>query len=135
MSRIRQKSDFNIDAAEKLLTLSLFAPSVHCSYYSCFQLMKYALKSFWGLDYSTQAANIVSTGKGTHQYVIDFMSKELKVLAGKEESRKFKRTIKDLRQFRLESDYDNVEIDSDMGSKAFIKAQEIRDYLIKNCQV
>ncbi len=135
MSKIRQKSDFNIHAAERLLQETYYAPSVHCSYYSCFQLLKYTIKEFFNVDYVTQAVNISSSGQGTHQYVINYVTSELRKFVSPEEYRNFKRTIKDLKQFRLESDYDDIEIDSDKGNKAFNKAKEIRTYLIKNFNV
>ena len=135
MSKIRQKSDFNIHAAERLLQETYYAPSVHCSYYSCFQLLKYTIKEFFNVDYVTQAVNISSSGQGTHQYVINYVTSELRKFVSLEEYRNFKRTIKDLKQFRLESDYDDIEIDSDKGNKAFNKAKEIRTYLIKNFNV
>jgi hypothetical protein len=135
MSKIRQKSDFNLDAAERLLKVSLYAPSVHCSYYSCFQLLKFTIKNFFNVDYETQAVNISATGQKTHQYVVNYVAGELKKLAGFEESRNFKRTIMDLKQFRFESDYENIEIGSEKGNDAFTKAKEIRTYLIKNFSV
>ncbi len=135
MSKLRQKSDFNIEAAKLLIKGSYFAPSVHCSYYSCFQLLKYTIKEFFGTDYNTLAVNISTSGKKTHQYVISYITDELENLAGKEESRKFKRTINDLKQFRLESDYENIEVNIDQGQVALDKANEIRQYLITNFKV
>ena len=61
MSKLRQESDFNIDAASALLKQNLFAPSVHCSYYSCFQFLKYTIKEFFEEDYEPQAINISAT--------------------------------------------------------------------------
>jgi uncharacterized protein (UPF0332 family) len=135
MSKIRQKSDFNLNAAERLLEMSLYAPSIHCSYYSCFQLLKFTIKDFFNVDYEMQAVNISATGQKTHQYVVNYITDELKKLAGFEESRSFKRTLMDLKQFRLESDYENIEIGSEKGHDAFTKAKEIRNYLIKNFKV
>lgn len=135
MSKLRQKSNFNIDAAEFLINKTYYAPSVHCSYYSCFQLMKYTIKEFFGVDYETQSINISTTKQHTHQYVINYISNELIEFVGTEESRLFKRTIKDLKQFRLESDYENVEVTHDNGQDALRKAKEIRHYLITNFNV
>lgn len=135
MSKLRQKSDFNIIAANTLLKQNLFAPSVHCSYYSCFQLLKYTIKEFFGVDYEAQAIKISATKLKTHQYVVNYISNELITFVGKEESRKFKRTIKDLKQFRVESDYENIEVNSEKGNKAYNKANEIRSYIIKNFNV
>lgn len=135
MSKIRQKSEFNIKAAEQLLKDAYYAPSVHCSYYSCFQLLKYTIKYFFNIDYETQAANMSIIGQKSHQYVVNYIAKELVSFVPFEESRNFKRTIKDLKQFRIESDYENLEIDLVKGNDAFNKAQEIRSYVIKNFHV
>src|SRR5690554_982567 len=130
MSKIRQKSEFNIKAAEQLLKDAYYAPSVHCSYYSCFQLLKYTIKDFFNIDYETQAVNMSVIGQKSHQYVVNYIAKELVSFVPFEESRNFKRTIKDLKQFRIESDYENLEIDLVKGNDAFNKAQEIRSYEI-----
>jgi uncharacterized protein (UPF0332 family) len=132
MSKLRQKSEFNIDAAEHLLKKSLYAPSVHCSYYSCFQLLKFTIKDFFDVDYETQSINISSTKQNTHQYVVNYVSDGLKKFVPFEESRNFKHAIKDLKQFRIESDYENIEVNSDKGIEALRKAKEIRSYLINN---
>lgn len=135
MSKLRQKSDFNIDAASALLKQNLFAPSVHCSYYSCFQLLKYTIKDFFEVDYETLAVNISTSKQKTHQYVINYITKELVTLAGIKESQDFKRKIKDLKQFREESDYEDIEVNSDKGNNAYNKAREIRSYIIKNFKI
>jgi len=94
--------------------------------------MKFTIKDFSGIDYETQSVNISTTGQHTHQYIINFISDELKKFVGIEESRIFKRTIKDLKQFREESDYENIEVSYDKGQTALDKANEIRQYLITN---
>jgi hypothetical protein len=98
-------------------------------------LLKYTIKDFINVDYETQAVNISTTCQKTHQYVVNYVASELKKFAGFEESRNFKRTIMDLKQFRFESDYENIEIGSEKGNDAFTKAKEIRTYLIKNFNV
>lgn len=135
MSKLRQKSDFNLDAAKVLLEKNLFAPSVHCSYYSCFQLLKYTIHDFFGEDYEKQANNISTTKQKTHQYVINYIINKLKTFASIKESRDFKRKINDLKQFRIESDYENIEVSFDKGNNAYEKAKEIRLYIIHNFNV
>ena len=125
MSKLKEKSEFNINAAELLIANAYFAPSIHCSYYSCFQLLKFTIKNFNNIDYDILASNISSSRKNTHQFVIDYIARELIEYAGREESRKFKLKIKDLKQFREESDYDNIEIGKDKGETALRKAKEI----------
>lgn len=135
MAKLRQKSDFNISAAEHLINIHLYAPSVHCSYYSCFQLLKYTIKQFFGMDYETIAVNISSSHQKTHQFVINYVYNELVKFDGIKNSRDFKRSIMELRQFREESDYENIEIDLDKGKSALYKAVEIRQYIIKSFNV
>jgi len=135
MSKLKEKSEFNINAAELLIANAYFAPSIHCSYYSCFQLLKFTIKNFNNIDYDILASNISSSRKNTHQFVIDYIARELIEYAGREESRKFKLKIKDLKQFREESDYDNIEIGKDKGETALRKAKEIRNYLKTNFHV
>lgn len=135
MSKLRQKSDFNIDAAVHLLRDQYYASSVHCSYYSCFQLLKHTIKNFSGIDYDAQAKIISSSGQKTHQYVINHITGEINSCVGFEESRRFKRTIKELKVFRLESDYEDVEVNLDKSEKALRIAKEIRQYIITNFNV
>jgi hypothetical protein len=71
---------------------------------------------------------------GSHQYVIKYILSNLKKLDTTNE-RWFSRSIKDLKQFRLESDYENIEISLDKSNKAFKTAQELRDYITKNFKV
>ena len=135
MSKLKQKSEFNIDAANLLIKEAYYASSIHCSYYSCFQLMKFTINDFFGIDYEAQSVEISTSGQHTHQYVINFVSNELKRFVGIGESQSFKRTIKDLKQLREESDYENIEVSLDMSQTALDKANGIRQYLIKNFNV
>ncbi len=132
MSNLRRKSDFNISAAEILLEKTLYVSSVHCSYYSCFQLLKYTIKAFNGIDYEDQAEEISRTKQNTHQYVISFIDSQLGRFVSICERREFIRKVKDLKQFRIEADYEDVEVSMDKGQKALQIAQEIRSYIIKN---
>ncbi len=129
MSKLKTKSEINIEAADQLIKISLYAPSVHCSYYSCFQLLKYTIKNFFGKDYVLQSEEINGKKVGSHQYVINFISRELLQLADIHTSQDFRRKYKDLQQFRLESDYENIDITSDQGLKAYKIAKEIRQYV------
>lgn len=135
MSKLRQKWEINIEAAKALLAKELFAPSVHCSYYSCFQLLKFTMKEFFEIDYETLSANISSSKQNTHQYIINYVTNELKSLSNKYESRNLKRKIKDLKNFREKSDYENTSVDYKKGNDAINKANEIRSYIIKNFKV
>lgn len=133
MSKLKEKSNFNYDAAKLLIERNLYAPSVHCSYYSCFQLLKYKLKDFGGKDYEKQNSEIAVFGSGSHEYVITNFCNEISRCVNRFEGQRFKRRIKELKQFRKESDYDNTEISLDKSNSAFELAKEIRTYLNDNC--
>jgi len=135
MSKIKQKSEFNLAAAKLLIENNYYAPSVHCSYYSCFQLLKYTIKNFCGLDYDMQSKNISSSKLHTHQYIINYITGKLKEKVNFQESRNFKLKIKDLKQFRLESDYENIEIGFEKSNKAYRIANEIRDEINRDFRV
>jgi len=129
MTKLKEKSEFNIKAAELLIEETYYASSVHCSYYSCFQLLKFVIKDFFKVDYETLSTNISLSSKSSHQYIIDFIAGEIMNLSNRVESRKFKHNINDLKHYRLESDYENIEVNIEKGKKALSKAQEIRTYI------
>lgn len=137
MSKLREKSNSNIAAAKVLLDINLYAPSVHCSYYSCFQLCKYIISHSFNIDYKTQEQTIVNSKphQGTHQYVINFISNKLNSSTQEYYWKKFKRDIKDLKNYRIESDYLDIEVHYDKSNKAYRLSQEIRDSLKKTFKV
>lgn len=128
---IKQKSEFNIDAAELLFNKNLYAPSVHCSYYSCLQLLKYIVKHFFGVEYKDLASQIQLSQKGSHEYIFEYVQSEMKGKFSIEEERKFSRNFKDLKTFRIKSDYEDIEIDNEKSEKAYNIAIEIRQFLQK----
>jgi hypothetical protein len=130
MSNLKEKSIFNYDAAELLIQNNLYAPSIHCSYYSCFQLLKYIIYYFFGVEYTKLASDISHSGKKTHEYIIEYVYDEIdKNSRDIGAKRNFKRKINELKRFRIDSDYDDVEIDLDKSDKAYRYSAEIRSYL------
>lgn len=131
MSKLKQKSLFNIESAELLISNNLYCSSVHCSYYSCLQLLKFTIKDFFKIDYSVLDTKIISGNLGSHQFIINFVMNEIKSNVGRHEARNFKRSIMDLKQFRTQSDYENIEVNITQGQKAFELANEVRAFLTK----
>lgn len=132
MSKLKEKSEFNITAAQILIDKNLYAPSVHCSYYSCFQLMKFTMKNFFGISYDELRQKIsVDTTGGTHSFVVNFFNMEVRK-KGISDYSDFSRKIKDLKEFRETSDYENVEITFDKSRKAKEYAIDIRQYIKNN---
>lgn len=135
MSKLKEKSLFNITASKLLIDNNLYCSSVHCSYYSCFQLMKFTMKDFFDVDYSVLCTKISLSGKKTHRYIIDYLENEIHKNAGLRDARNFKHKIKDLKVFREESDYENVEISIEQGQKAYNIANELRSFLTQQFHV
>ncbi len=135
MSKLKEKSLFNITASKLLIDNNLYCSSVHCSYYSCFQLMKFTMKDFFDVDYSVLGTKISLSGKKTHRYIIDYLENEIHKNAGLRDARNFKHKIKDLKVFREESDYENVEISIEQGQKAYNIANELRSFLTQQFHV
>ena len=72
---MKYKSEENFKAANLLITNNMYAASIHCSYYSCFQLSKYLLKALYDIDYATQESE--SSGKDSHYYLINEISNKI----------------------------------------------------------
>src|ERR1035437_993426 len=129
MSKLLEKSRFNLDAAEVLIRERLYAPSVHCSYYSCFQRIKSIFPIYFDLTFS-QIDVIVRTGKANeHAYLIRYISEQILKNIGLMEYAEFKRKIGDLKEFRVSSDYKEIEITSDLSNKALKIAKAINGFL------
>jgi len=129
MSKLREKSKFNLDAAEVLITKNLYAPSVHCSYYSCLQRIKSILPDFFGVSYQQIDINVSSGKLNEHSYLIQYISKQIYTNIGYNEYVDFKRNIGDLKEFRIHSDYKDIEVTWDQSSKAYRLATEINEFL------
>jgi uncharacterized protein (UPF0332 family) len=138
--RLGEKSKFNIDAADYLILKTLYAPSVHCSYYACFQLMKVVLKSFMGITYD-QIDRIIANSKMSGNRPISehaYIKKEILNQIHKFDETKYrdiKNKIDDLYEYRINSDYKNIEILEDDAAKANKKSKEFIDYIKQNFHV
>jgi hypothetical protein len=130
---LRSKSEINFEAAKLLQDKGFYASSVHCSYYGVFQLMKFKIKDFFGIDYHDLTSSIrADKRRNTHKYIIDFYKKEIKDNINLYESQCFYRKINDLKKFREQSDYENVNILVEESGNADKIANELRKYITKN---
>lgn len=129
MIKLKEKSEFNLEAAKLLIENNLFAPSVHCSYYSVFQLLKYLYIKGKKISFDELSQRIQNDNRNTHRYLIEEFCLYLQTLNNQEfdhySIRNIKRDINDLKQFRTESDYDDIEIDISKGDKALRKSEDI----------
>ncbi len=129
MKKLKNKSEFNLMAAEKLIKSGLYAPSVHCSYFSCFQLAKVIACTIVLQDEKDHGSKISQMGGNSHQYFWGAIKNSVFSKTGREDERALSRKYKDLKALREESDYGDIQIDSVKGEQAYNVAREINNFL------
>lgn len=130
MPYLKAKSEFNISSADLLYRNNYYAPSVHCAYYSCFQLLKFIIKETLKIDYNQQETEIGADNRvSTHSYVT---KKILDIVYTIEKNpntfREVRTKLNDLRELRIRSDYKDIQIDESKGRLALQYSNELRKY-------
>lgn len=91
------------------------------------------MNTFFGISYDELRQRVsVNTSGGTHSYVTHFFNNEVRNKNGVSDYRDFSRKVKDLKEFRESSDYDDVEINIDKSTRALQYAEDIRQHIQKN---
>ncbi|SRR5260221_4643607 len=125
------KSDINLDAAEKLKNPpnSHHAPSISCSYYACYLKLSHSL--YVVLGYTEGKFNIEynnfrgrSGGAGSHEFMIHLIYTEI-ASKDKKDAGDFKNEILALKRLRTIADYKNEWQQKDSSDLAFNKAQSV----------
>lgn len=130
MSSLRNKSEINIDAAEHLDDKGVYPPVAHCAYYSCYQFMKHIwLHSMNKTDNDLELLT-KNTKEGSHEILINQIIKYLNTK--NQDTRTFRTEIVSLKKLRHKSDYDNVEIGSEISANA-IKLSRSSLVVLKKC--
>lgn len=131
MDYIKAKSEFNLAAAEILIDEHQnYAPSVHCAYYGCFQFIKSKLNSI-GITYEQIDEDIAKSQQEgmktlySNKYPLDLIIREIRKKSDVLFVKKVRDSIKDLKTFRVESDYHNVQIDYSKSYEALNLSREI----------
>lgn len=117
MSILKNKSDENRLAAHILLDNNHFSPSVHCSYYSCIQLMKYILLKD-GLTESELYEKQKISEQNLHEFLINHFFKELRSGNAFSQYRNTIGRLPELKQLRVDADYKAIEISDEDARKA-----------------
>ncbi|MEM7656029.1 MAG: HEPN domain-containing protein [Bacteroidota bacterium] len=127
MSELLNKSEQNIDAADYLIRQKqLYAPSVHCSYYACVQLMKYLLLTRHHFTQESLDQEIREQNTGFHPFSRKQLCNRIRSIHPRDAA-SLNRWLKDLYNFRVESDY----LEKHIGQAAAGKAQHIADSIIE----
>lgn len=114
MSLLLEKSEQNRIACIELIERNLYAPSVHCGYYSCLQKIIHILQHFFTEEYEYEMQLYSSGQKGNlHKIYFQLFHSMLQATLSRnarEDLRELKRKFKDLKSYRIDSDYGEVEI-------------------------
>lgn len=120
---LKLKSTLNKESADLLLKNNKYAPSIHCSYYSCIQNMLYIIYGKLKnspTDFETKRR---AAKNGTHQYAISVIERHLLSLRHEKEGREnlkyFKKRIGELKVLRELSDYKEDPINNEQGAEAY----------------
>ncbi|MFP4023085.1 MAG: hypothetical protein ACLFVR_01065 [Thiohalospira sp.] len=139
MQGLKNKSEINKDAAKLLHEKDYFAPSVHCSYYSCLQLMKYCLNSHFKLtekEINSKVSRYTRNNKdGSHNFFISFLFNEIKTISNLRESNNFYKKIIILKKIRTTADYGKEEILYNKSNEALTLSSDIIEMIKKHLRL
>ena len=110
MSFLLKKAKGNKNASFFLIERNFHASSVHCAYYSCFQLISYVLKDYFTEEYE-DVLKMWKDGKPLHNEMVKTFH-ALYSGIDREGTRDVRRKILELREFRVESDYYDIDVNS-----------------------
>jgi uncharacterized protein (UPF0332 family) len=127
-----QKSDENITSAKLLIDNKHYASSVHCSYYSCVQLMIYLLIHKYNLDRAQIEALAKGENKGSHIFAKNYIYNKMKDSGIRFDARTFYTTTGELKNKREHADYHETIISEAFSIAALNEAGEINKILRKN---
>jgi uncharacterized protein (UPF0332 family) len=107
MPQLLKKSNENFQAAQFLLKKNLYASSIHCSYYSCFQRVKHCLNTKYNIAYASMGWSKVHSQLPIKLYKNIKSNNHLSTV----ELSILRRHIDKCKYFRLMSDYEPTSID------------------------
>jgi hypothetical protein len=132
MSHWKAKSESNFNATNKLNLEDFFAPSVHCSYYSCIQLMLHILSSHFNKtdkEINDESYEGSKLEHGMHNWLINKITGEFGSFI---DANLFGTEITDLQTLRVKSDYKNKHINETQARDARNQAYKTLGLLKRN---
>ncbi len=109
-----EKSNNNILAADLMVANEFYSSSIHCYYYSTFQLMSHIIFNLFNVDENQFRKKI--KGKNSHNYLINHFRNDL--IMGGQDIRVIGNDLRDLKQLRREADYTQKVITKSNSSSA-----------------
>lgn len=137
MSVLKSKSQESIAAAEILLKQNHANSSIHCSYYSCVQLMLHLLRKHFGkteLAIKSEGIKGAKNDNGYHNWLLNSIFKEFVRLDGTDAA-KFNGIIQILKKQRAAADYENRNIEFHNAEKAYSQSLIVHQLIKKNFQI
>ena len=132
MPIVKAKSLENITAANLLVKHGMFAASVHCSYYSGFQLSKYVLSQYCAITYKKQEDE--SRGMDSHFFVSNKVSDDLSK-KNRFYSIDYNSYFGTLKMLRKKADYSNKIIKDKDAEKAIEVAKKLTELLTEKYNI
>lgn len=120
------KSEQNYEATEVLLFAKLYAPAVHCAYYSSLQHIIYLVHEYTGLTEDEIREN--TKGGGSHNYYISTFAKEL-MRIDRRNALLFSKFINNFKRKRTEADYNKEEVSKEDSNDAQKFATKLKKFL------
>lgn len=133
MKHLKDKSASNLKAGDFLAGHTYFAESIHCYYYSCFQLMLYMkenepdLKEYYKNHYNESFAEFSHQNLFTTFFVHLSAGNSAAIAAAN-----FNKAIQKLRYLRVRADYHNVQIKKEESFLAQKEANTVLNILREN---
>ncbi|HMR90131.1 MAG TPA: HEPN domain-containing protein [Saprospiraceae bacterium] len=127
MQILLDKSKANIDAAELLHQDEFYAPSVHCSYYSCIQLMRHLIFNKFGDDEKEFDERPEVKSSGSHNFLISFLRNKIQ---DPNKSRSFSDNIFRLKSHRINADYKQMNVLKSDSTTSISLAKTTRTILL-----
>ena len=134
MSNYLEKSSDNMKAAEILNNKKVYAPAVHCAYYSCLLRMKHTLVYILKISEADIEEECKKPGGSIHQYAPNNIFPAIHE-RNKEKASNFLDYVTDLKTFRIKSDYRDVAIGNLESVRSIALARDINEILEENTGV
>lgn len=107
MRILLDKSQSNIEAAQLLHDEGFYAPSVHCSYYSCIQLMRHVIFNKFNEDEMEFDGRPEVQAHGSHNFLISYLRDKIDNPVN---GRSFSDNIRRLKNHRINADYKQMNV-------------------------
>ena len=128
MSYLRIKSNENYKAINLLDRAELYAPGLHCAYYSSLQLLIHFFYVYCPYNEEQAKDEIKNSKIGTHTFYLSKFTEELRGL-NESNAAKFYKFFNNLKRKRVEADYYDININSSDLLSAKNKTEKIRAFL------